>query len=86
MNTATYYNQGAMNYDVYTTLYHTLVVPIMDYAAGVWGSKLYANCEMVQNKAIRTFLGVGKFTPLPSLNGDMGWVPFKVRLDTKLSV
>jgi hypothetical protein len=51
----------------------------MDYAAGVWGAKLYPKCDQVQNKAIRTFMGVGKFAPLPAVNGDMGWIPVSVR-------
>ena len=38
----------------------------------------------VQFRAIRSFLGVGKYSALPSLEGDMGWIPTKIRhqLDT----
>ena len=51
----------------------------MDYTAAVWASKTYAGCESVQHKAIRTFLGTGKKSPLPAIDGDMGWIPVHIR-------
>jgi hypothetical protein len=51
----------------------------MDYMAGIWGSKINVRGEMVQNRAIRYFLGVHKFTPILAITGDMGWEPSEVR-------
>ena len=51
----------------------------MDYASGIWGAKKYSKSENVQNRAMRTFLGVGKYSALPSLEGDMCWTPPHIR-------
>ena len=39
----------------------------------MWGSKKYHKQEMIHHRAMRTFLGVGKKTPIPGLYGEMGW-------------
>ena len=33
----------------------------------------------VKNRAMRFFMGVGKYTPNLSLYGDMGWIPCNVK-------
>ena len=38
-----------------------------------------ACCENVQHRAIRTFLGTGKKSPLPAIDGDMGWILAHIR-------
>ena len=48
-------------------------MPVSDYSSAIWGFKNYEKCETVQLRAIRSFLGVSKYTPIPSLHGDMGW-------------
>ena len=35
-------------------------IPRMDYGAGVWGLKTFAKLQIIQNKAIRHVMGVGK--------------------------
>ena len=40
----------------------------------VWGIKPYSCVNTTQHRAMRTFLGVGKCTPLPALYGDVAWV------------
>ena len=60
-------------YNTFTTLFHSCVVPILDYCSGVWGFKSTTKCDAVQNRAIRYFLGVHKFAPILAINGDMGW-------------
>ena len=51
----------------------------MDYCAGVWGFSVYNAIEVVQNRAMRWFLGVNKFAPTHALYGDLGWVMPKYR-------
>lgn len=76
---AKHYNQGGLHYEIYKKLYDATTVPIMDYGSGLWGAKVYDRCKTVQNRAQRTFLGVGKYTPVPAISGDMGWSPPHVR-------
>jgi hypothetical protein len=33
----------------------------------------------VQNRAMRLFMGVGKYTPNDAIAGDMGWKPAYIR-------
>ena len=44
-------------------LFETGVVPIMDYGSGVWGFSKYSSLDVVQNRAIRYFMGVHNFAP-----------------------
>ena len=45
----------------------------------MWGFKEYDELNKLQNRAIRTYLGIGKFTPIPALTSEMGWIPLYVR-------
>ena len=47
----------------------------MDYGSAVWGGPLYSKCDTVQQRAMRTILGVGRQTPIPFLYFDLGWTP-----------
>ena len=53
--------------------------PIHDYIVGVRGHRNISNCELVQNSAIRYFLGVHKYTPTLAIVGDMGWESCEAR-------
>ncbi len=57
--------------DIFEPLFNTGVVPIMDYCAGYYDSGVINN---IQNRAMRYFLGVNKFTPTHALYGELGWV------------
>ncbi len=46
---------------------------IILYCSGVWGAKGLGYCDSIQNRAIRSYLGVHRFTPNMAINGDMGW-------------
>ena len=59
-------------YKTYTSLFNSQVATILDYCSSIWGFKKASQCDNVQNKAIRYFLGVHKFTPIPALWGEMG--------------
>lgn len=63
-----------MNYSTYTKLFDSCVVPIVDYAASIWGFKNYSKPNQLQNKAMRIFLGVHRFAPVAGLEGDMAWL------------
>ena len=63
-----YIRSQGLHFETYTKLYESTVTPVVDYAAAVWASKTYACCENVQHKAIRTFLGTGKKSPLPAID------------------
>ena len=50
---------------------------IISYGAAIRGIKEYSTINTVQHKAWRFFLGVGRYTPNATVNGDtcMGWMP-----------
>ena len=54
-------------------LNESTVIPVVDYGSEIWGGKSYptCKCDNVQNRAIHLFLGVDKFSLLPTLQGDM---------------
>ena len=69
-----------MGYNTFTRLYNSCVVPIMNYGVGIWG--IYSKSQLseaVQNRAIRSFLGVHKFSANLAINGDMGWENCTIR-------
>ncbi len=63
-----------MGYRTYDTLYSSYVVPIMNYAAGVWGFGDYSEPQVLQNRSIRYFMGVHKFAPVPAIQIEMDWL------------
>ncbi len=68
-----------LGYKTYTRLIDSCVVPIILYASGVWGQKLYKCCEDVILRACRYYMGVHRLTPIPGIQGDMGWLNCKSR-------
>ncbi len=82
------YNKYRLNkgfgYDTYTKLYHSDVVPILDYCSSVWGYCNLDKIDTVQNKALRLFLGVHTFAPNLSINADMEWIPSMICRHTKI--
>ena len=66
---------GGFIFNTYTTLYDSLVWSFISYGAAIWGTKEYSCIIAVQNRAMRFYLGVGKYTPNLSVIGDMGWKP-----------
>jgi hypothetical protein len=51
------------------------VVPVITYASAVWGTKSFSCVNAVHHRAMRFFLGTGKYTPIVAVQGDMGWKP-----------
>ena len=72
--TSRYYSVNGLHYDTYSKLYNNLVVPVMDYSSAIWGYKDYNKNNTVQHRAMRTFLGVGKYTAIPALYGELCWM------------
>ncbi|KAK7925468.1 hypothetical protein WMY93_007778 [Mugilogobius chulae] len=56
-----------------------MVAPVLFYAAGVWGFDDAPECNTVQIRAMRYFLGVHRFTARAAIEGDMGWEPCVVK-------
>ncbi|VDI51031.1 Hypothetical predicted protein [Mytilus galloprovincialis] len=73
--TSKFLHMGNMNFEIYTKIYDNTVIPVMDYASGIWGIKRYDSLERLQYRAIRTFLGISKCAPIPAVLGDMGCLP-----------
>ena len=71
-----------IGYKTYTRLYESRIDPVAFYASSVWGVKNFHFQDKVQNKAIRLFLGVSKYTTNIAVQGDMGWpsVSYKVKV------
>ena len=63
-----------VGFKTYSQLYYSCVVPVLDYCSGVCGFKSFDKIDMIQNRAIRYFMGVHRFTPILAITGDMGWV------------
>ena len=70
-------------FDQLTIIYESLVIPRMDYGAGVWGFKAFPKLQTIQNKAIHV-MGVGKNCLVDLLEGDSGWVPVPCRHQFKM--
>ena len=76
---------GGLPFNVFTKLYDNIVVPVISYSVCIWGFKPYSCISAIQNRAMRFYLGVGKYTPNAALSGEMGWVPMCVRQYTSIS-
>ena len=74
-----HYTSKGFDYKVFEKLYKSIVVPVIDYSADVWGYKTFDSHEGLHHKAVRTFLGAGKQTLLAALDGDVAWNSPKLR-------
>ena len=66
---------GGLPFAKYTKLYNSTVLStsIINYGASIWGLRGFTCIKAVQNRALRFFLGVGRYTPYAAVNGDTGW-------------
>ncbi len=62
-----------ISYNTFFKMYHSYIVPIMDYGSGVWGYDNSEAGDKILFRAIRYYLGV-----LLALEGDMGWNSCKI--------
>ncbi len=79
-----YQKNYGFGYYTYNKSFHRAVGPILDYACEMWGYKNFTQIDAVQNKGIRIFLGLHKFVPIATINGDMGWSSSCVRHKTNI--
>jgi hypothetical protein len=56
-----------------------MVWPVISYGASIWGTKSYSCINAVQNRAMRFYLGLGKYTPTAALYGELAWQPPHVK-------
>lgn len=71
-------NMKNVGYKTFSKLYHSCVVPVMDYGSEIWEQK--QKCiEDIQYRAGRYFLGTGKYTTLCSINSELGWDSCQLR-------
>ena len=75
---AKFKNAGGLPYEVYTKLYNACVIPVISYGAAIWGTKQFSSINAVHNRAMRFFLGTGKYTPNVAVQGEMGWKPINI--------
>ena len=68
-----------MGYQTYSKLFQTNITPILDYGSEIWGNIKSPKIDTVQNRAMKTFLGVNKFAANLAVSGDLGWSPSEVR-------
>ena len=66
-----------IGYYTFTKLYDTGVNSVISYGASVWGYGNDKFGQMVQNRAMRYFLGVHKNAPTHAVQADMGWISVK---------
>ncbi len=59
-------------------------MPNLGYCSEIWGFKNFQSSDSIQERAIRFYLGVHRFTVLPALGGEVGWS--KTRSDRWLSM
>ena len=64
---------GGLPFSTFTKLYDSTVASIIGYGASVWGCRKYRCISAVQNRALRFYLGVGRYTQNTAVSGDTGW-------------
>ena len=68
---------GNMGYNTFDTLYKSNIIPIANYASGVWGFKEFSEAKVFQNKMGRFYLGTHRFTPLAATCTEMDWLDIR---------
>ncbi len=66
-----FYTLKNMGYGTYMTLFTTNILPIANYASGIWGFRDYHEARMLQNKCHRFYLGTHTFTPTAAVHMEM---------------
>ena len=66
-------SNGGFPFGCFSKLYDSLVQPIIDYGASVWGQTEHGCINAIHNRACRFFMGVGRYTPNLAVQADMGW-------------
>ena len=64
---------GGLSFSTFTKLHDSNVASIIGYGASVWGCRKYRCVSAVQNRVLRFYLGVGRYTSNTAVSGDTGW-------------
>ena len=64
-----------IRFKTFESLFHSCVTPVLDYCSGVWEFEKFSCVDNVQNRALRYFLGLHRFTPHLAFSGEVGWLP-----------
>ena len=75
-----YKSNKYLPFHVYSKLFNSCVVPIIDYGSLVYCGSKRPLLERVQTTAARIFLGVTKYAPHFAIQGDIGWMTCMYRL------
>ncbi len=67
-----------VGFKTFTTLFKTNVLPVLHYGCSVWGYKKAPELDIIENRAMRYYLGVHRYAPVLGLAGDMGWYPLYI--------
>ena len=54
-------------------MYLTGVTSVAEYAADIWGFKDISACNIIQNRAMRYYMGGHRIAPIVGMRGDFGW-------------
>lgn len=63
-----------VGFNTFQVMYNSGVKPVIEYGSGVWGHVKGGPLNAIQNRAMRFYLGVHKFSPNCALLADMGWL------------
>ena len=66
-------------HNIFSKLYDTMVWSVINYGSCIWGTRDFSCINAVQNRPMRFFMGVGKYTPNDDIAADMGWKQAYVR-------
>ena len=70
---------SSMGFDTYLKLFDTCISPILDYCSPVWSKFNCTKLDDIQNRSMRTYMGVNRYAPKLAVAGDMGWIPGTIR-------
>ena len=70
---------SSMGFDTYLKLFDACISPILDYCSPVWSKFNCTKLDDIQNRSMRTYMGVNRYAPKLAVAGDMGWVPGTIR-------
>jgi hypothetical protein len=62
---------GGLPFNVFLKLVNSVVWPVVEYSAAVWGSKAFSSVEAFHNRISRYFLCVGRYTPSAAVRGEL---------------
>ena len=52
---------GGLLFSTFTKLYNSTVLSVINYGASIWGCRQFSFVKAEQNRALRFFLGVGRY-------------------------